>query len=100
MKKSGKILSLLLVLVCTLAACGADSLTKETGSTVNDKESGKIKIGFSQTGNQVGWRIAQTNSIIENGKKFGYEIVYTDAQEDTEQQIRDVQDILKRALNI
>ncbi|MEM5770085.1 MAG: ABC transporter substrate-binding protein, partial [Bacillota bacterium] len=46
--------------------------------------------------NQVGWRIAQTNSILSEAEARGYELVYTDAQENTQQQIEDVKYIVSQ----
>ena len=78
-----------------LTACQSNTLQGEPAdSSAEQEDSNKIRIGFSQTGNQVGWRIAQTESIVGEGKSRGYEIVYTDAEEDTEKQISDVEEIL------
>ena len=94
MRRLFRLLTILLLAII-LTACQSNTLQGEPAdSSAEQEDSNKIRIGFSQTGNQVGWRIAQTESIVEEGKSRGYEIVYTDAEEDTEKQIADVEEIL------
>ena len=100
MRKSFELLTILLLAIMMLTACQSGATQDDdAGSSQNQEDINKIKIGFSQTGNQVGWRIAQTTSIVEEGEARGYEIVYTDAEEDTEKQIADVQDILTQGVD-
>ena len=100
MRKLCVLLIVLVLVVTLLTACQHGALQEgQTDSGAEQDDSSKIKIGFSQTGNQVGWRIAQTASMVGEGEARGYEIVYTDAQEDTEKQIADVQEIIEEGVD-
>ncbi len=50
----------------------------------------RLKIGFSQMENNNPWRINETNDIRAEAARRGYELVYTDAHEQTQQQVADV----------
>lgn len=50
----------------------------------------KLKIGFSQMENNNPWRINETNEIRAEAEKRGYNLIYTDAHEQTQQQNADV----------
>lgn len=60
----------------------------------------KIVIGISQCQSSDPWRIAQVNSLKSEVEKYpNYELVYTDAQGDTAQQISDVEDIIAQGVD-
>ncbi len=96
MRRFPAAITLLLVFALFITLTGCNTGTAESHSGTESAADGVIRIGFSQTGNQVGWRIAQTNSILDEAKARGYEMVYTDAQEDTQQQIEDVRYIISQ----
>jgi galactofuranose transport system substrate-binding protein len=59
--------------------------------------SGKTVLGFSQMDNGGAWRIAETNSMKDAvAKAGGYELVVTDAQDQTAKQVSDVEDLVAR----
>ena len=60
----------------------------------------KYTIGFAQTDNANPWRIAETKSMQEEAKKRGYELIYTDANQDTAKQIADLDTIIARKPDI
>jgi ribose transport system substrate-binding protein len=51
---------------------------------------GKWTVGFSQMGHDNPWRMAQTASLRAEAQKRGYDIVVTDAQDQTAKQVADV----------
>lgn len=54
-------------------------------------------VGFSQMGNDNAWRIAETRSMREEARRSGrYELVVTDAQDQTAKQVSDVEDLIAR----
>ena len=55
-------------------------------------------LGFSQMDNAGAWRIAETKSMKEamSSAAAGYELVVTDAQDQTEKQVSDVEDLVAR----
>jgi ribose transport system substrate-binding protein len=59
--------------------------------------SGKLVVGFSQMDNGGSWRLAETNSMrAEVAKRPRYELVVTDAQDQTSKQVADVEDLIAR----
>ena len=98
MRRFPAAITLLLVfaIFITLTGCNITAAENSTTTSGSERTDGVIRIGFSQTGNQVGWRIAQTNSILDEAEVRGYEMVYTDAQENTQQQIEDVRYIISQ----
>lgn len=73
--------------------------TAKPEATKTDTQGKKLVVAFAQTGNQNTWKITQTNSIKEEAKKRGIELIYTDAQDDTAKQISDVEDIISKKPN-
>lgn len=62
------------------------------------RASGKIVLGFSQMDNGGAWRLAETKSMRAEVDKRGgkYELVVTDAQDQTAKQVSDVEDLIAR----
>jgi ABC-type sugar transport system substrate-binding protein len=57
-------------------------------------------VGFSQMGHDNPWRMAQTQSLREEAEKRGYELVVTDAQDQTAKQVADVEDLIARRVDV
>ena len=57
-------------------------------------------VGFSQMGHDNPWRMAQTQSLRDEAAKRGYEIVVTDAQDQTAKQVADVEDLIARRVDV
>lgn len=56
-----------------------------------------IKVGFSQTGSESVWRVTNTNSVIDAlSEKNGYELIYNDAQQNQENQIRAIRKFIQQ----
>jgi ribose transport system substrate-binding protein len=60
--------------------------------------SGKFLVGFSQMDSGGGWRVAETASLREAARARAdrFELIVTDAQDQTAKQIADVEDLLAR----
>lgn len=54
----------------------------------------KIKVGFAQLGTTDAWRVAETKSMREEAAKRGYDLIITDAKDDTAKQVADVEDLI------
>lgn len=54
----------------------------------------KMRVGFSQTETDGPWRIAETNSMQDEAKKRGYELVFTNARGDTATQVSNLEDLV------
>ena len=59
----------------------------------------KIIVGFSQMEYNNMFRIAETNSIKEEAKKRGYEVLFTDAQGNAAKQIEDVRKLITQKID-
>jgi ribose transport system substrate-binding protein len=62
----------------------------------------KIVVGFSQMENNGPWRIAETQSMRDEGAKRAakYELLVTDAQGQTSKQVSDVEDLVARGVDV
>ncbi|HEX3160042.1 MAG TPA: ABC transporter substrate-binding protein [Gemmatimonadaceae bacterium] len=80
---------LLPLLAVSIAGCRKDSGGDDT-----------FVVGFSQMGHDNPWRMAQTASLREEAAKRGYELVVTDAQDQTAKQVADVEDLIARRVDV
>ncbi len=60
----------------------------------------KYKVGFSQTESNNPWRIAETNSMQDEAKKLGYQLVYTDAASSAAKQVSDVNSMIAQGVDV
>lgn len=105
------VLSLTLITLLVLAACGGQAqtgaATKPSGDTGKAAASGlpklaakdKYKVGFSQVESNNPWRIAQTESMKAEAQKRGWELVYTDAAGSEAKQIADVDSMIAQKVD-
>ncbi len=65
------------------------------------EEKPKTVVGFSQMVNNTPWRTTQTNSIKQEAAKRAakFELIVTDAQDQTAKQVADVNDLIARKVN-
>lgn len=59
-------------------------------------EKNKILVGFSQMEYNNPFRIAETNSIYQEAKKRGYQVILTDAKGSVTKQIADVKELISK----
>jgi len=59
----------------------------------------KMRVGFSQTETDGPWRIAETNSMQDEAKKRGYELVFTNARGDTATQVSNLEDLIAQRVD-
>jgi len=57
---------------------------------------GRPVAGFAQMDSGGAWRIAETRSMREAAEANGFELVVTDAQDQTAKQVSDVEDLIAR----
>ncbi len=73
---------------------------KESGGGDKASADAKWTVGFSQMGHDNPWRMAQTASLKEEAARRGYELVVTDAQDETAKQVADVEDLIARGVDV
>jgi len=60
----------------------------------------KIKVGFAQIGSESDWRTANTRSIKSEAAKRGIELVFSDAQQQQENQIKSLRSFIQQKVDI
>ena len=58
------------------------------------------KVGFAQTESNNPWRVAETNSMQDEAKKLGYQLVYTDAASSAAKQVSDVNSMIAQGVDV
>jgi ABC-type sugar transport system substrate-binding protein len=76
------------------------ALASLAGCRKEAADDGKWTVGFSQMGHDNPWRMAQTASLRDEAQKRGYELVVTDAQDQTAKQVADVEDLIARRVDV
>lgn len=88
-----------LALSCALlASCGKKSAEGEKATEPGGKK--KIVVGFSQIGAESGWRTANTESIKSEAAKRGVELVFSDAQQKQENQIKALRSFIAQGVDV
>lgn len=85
---------LLLITCFAILLCGCENKTQPVDGASKEN---LIVVGFSQVGAESEWRVANTESIkaalsIENG----YELIYDDARQEQENQIRAIRNFIQQ----
>ncbi|WRS27865.1 ABC transporter substrate-binding protein [Oscillospiraceae bacterium MB08-C2-2] len=75
-------------------ASAAAANSSEAAPAETPASDDQIVVGFSQPHSTSAWRVIQTESITNALKEAGYKVIYTDAQNNTQKQVSDVEDIL------
>ncbi len=110
MKRTSKIMTVVFLVAAMILAFGACSKEEKSSndtvvsekknsvSEVTEKEK-VLLVGFSQMESNSSWRIAETKSIMQEAKKRGIELVYTDAQGQTSKQVSDVEVLIAQGVD-
>jgi ribose transport system substrate-binding protein len=85
------------LVLAPLAGCRKESGGGGGGGAAGEE---KWTVGFSQMGHDNPWRMAQTASLKDEAAKRGYELVVTDAQDQTAKQVADVEDLIARRVDV
>src|ERR1051325_4870053 len=92
-------LFLALALSCGfLSSCKQKSSEGETAQGSGGKK--KVVVGFSQIGAESGWRTANTDSIKSEAAKRGVELVFSDAQQKQENQIKALRSFIAQGVDV
>lgn len=98
-------LILVLTLALSLAACGGGGSAETTaaGETTKAdpaKDASEIVVGFSQIGAESDWRVANTNSIKSAVEEAGFTLIFDDAQQKQENQIKALRNFITQGVDI
>lgn len=103
-----KILNLVLILpwVLSLAACGVGSATEPPGTVLQTQQVRAKKtykdlvVGYSQIGAESEWRTGNTASIKEAAESLGVELMFSDAQQKQENQIKAIRTFIAQQVDV
>jgi len=60
----------------------------------------RYTVGWAQISNNNSFRLTETQSIVDEAAKRGFDLVQTDANDDTAKQLNDVEDLMARGIDI
>jgi simple sugar transport system substrate-binding protein len=80
----------------TFSGCGK----KEAASGESTGGEKKITVGFSQIGAESAWRTANTQSIKDEAAKRGINLVFSDAQQKQENQIKALRSFIAQGVDV
>jgi simple sugar transport system substrate-binding protein len=103
-----KILNLVVIVpwILSLIACEAGSTTEPPNSglqteQVNGKKTYKdLVVGYSQIGAESEWRTGNTASIKEAAENLGVELMFSDAQQKPENQIKAIRTFIAQQVDV
>jgi ABC-type sugar transport system substrate-binding protein len=96
----------MLVSMILLVACEASGSRKAPESTFPTSQAGAKKtyrdlvVGFSQIGAESEWRTANTVSIKEAAEELGVELLFSDAQQKPENQIKAIRTFIAQRVDV
>jgi len=93
MKKAFAILIALVMVFTAVAACGGG------GGGANDDPNRPLTVGFSQIGSESDWRVGNTESVRNAIAGAGWELVFDDANQQQENQIRALRDFITQGVD-
>ncbi|MFG0327549.1 MAG: ABC transporter substrate-binding protein [Phycisphaerales bacterium JB037] len=83
----------------TLALCLALPLLLLVGCGGSEADDGTVTVGFSQIGAESAWRTAETQSIKDEAEARGMTLLFADAQQKQENQIRAIRTFIQRRVD-
>ena len=102
LKRISMLIALVVVDACA-AACGPvipstlEYLNLETDQEDRPKTYQDLVVGFSQIGAESDWRTGNTASIKEEAERLGIELMFSDAQQEQENQIKAIRTFIAQS---
>lgn len=105
---TGKILKLstICLLILSMASCGTGTLSEQEIPAQQFEEADGVKtyselvVGYSQIGAESEWRTGNTASIKEAAADLGVELLFSDAQQKQENQIKAIRTFIAQQVDI
>ncbi|HEV2763824.1 MAG TPA: ABC transporter substrate-binding protein [Pyrinomonadaceae bacterium] len=107
-RRAFRILLALMLLSLALGGCRKEEGggTAGTGGGGNSnsaaggaREGKRLRVGFSQTETDGPWRIAETKSMQDEAAKRGHELIFTNARDDTANQVSNLEDLIAQRVD-
>jgi ABC-type sugar transport system substrate-binding protein len=92
--------------IISLVACGNSSSADETDSPANNgsvdgkKTYKDLVVGYSQIGAESEWRTGNTASIKDAAEQLGVELIFSDAQQKQENQIKAIRTFIAQQVDV
>jgi simple sugar transport system substrate-binding protein len=89
--------------VLAIAACGTPSSTEVATApevAARKKTYEDLIVGFSQIGAESEWRTANTKSIQAEAERLGVELIFSDAQQKQENQIKAIRSFIAQQVDV
>lgn len=100
-KKSTLVLSLISVIFLMIIFwCFAEAKEIKSEEKITQITHKKIVLGFSQIGDESVWRTANTSSVMSAAKDAGVDILFLDAQQKQENQIKAIRSFIAQQVDI
>jgi simple sugar transport system substrate-binding protein len=93
-KKTLFISSIILTAALISLLCILPARHTKTSAKNQTKNSGQLILGFSQIGSESAWRTRNTQSIFEAAEKNGIQIIFDDAQQKQENQLKAIRSFI------
>ena len=81
-----------------LTGCGKKDAASSSNNNSGDKKT--LTLGFSQIGAESAWRTANTQSIKDAAQKAGINLVFSDAQQKQENQIKALRSFVAQGVDV
>lgn len=88
------------MMCCMVVAMMAMAIPTNVGATDKAVDPSEYVIGYSQLANTGTYRIAETNSMKDEAEKRGFQLIATDAQDNTAKQVSDVEDLIAQDIDL
>ena len=99
-------LTVICLLILSLASCGMEAPSEqETSDLLFEEEDGtktysELVVGYSQIGAESEWRTGNTASIKEAAADLGVELLFSDAQQKQENQIKAIRTFIAQQVDV
>jgi len=99
-------LTVICLLVVSVVSCGTEATSEQIASDQQFEEDDGVKtynelvVGYSQIGAESEWRTGNTASIKEAAAELGVELLFSDAQQKQENQIKAIRTFIAQQVDI
>lgn len=94
------VIALSLVLLVAFTACAAPAPAQQAPAAAAPAAAKKVTVGFSQIGAESDWRVANTNSIKTTVEEAGFTLIFDDAQQKQENQIKALRNFITQGVDV
>ncbi|WP_299058347.1 ABC transporter substrate-binding protein [uncultured Nocardioides sp.] len=100
LKKTMSAAAALAVGSLALTACGGTSSGSDDAAGGSGGGDDTITMGFAQVGAESGWRTANTQSVKDSAEEAGVELLFSDAQQKQENQIKAIRSYIQQDVDV